>query len=404
MRHFLHALKWILFTLLLIPVGGYLILLLVNLQDSEPSAQASAYLEQVNAEEAALSQHLEHNPYLYAFGFDAPKDDDPMALGLKRYQALKQLDVMQQPEKAFPHPFELPKSTLPTCRSQEGYLSECINLLTESNELQLTIKDYAWLIERYRTLISLRHWQDDTHFNLFINPIPGARLIAAQHLYILNSFLKNRHKPSMFLADIDQDMRFWLQASTQINLLHNKLMAISILQQNMKLGEALIEQMNRESEDYLLPSLWQRPMPKGVLSLERVKRGEWHYFTKISKAVSGVDDKADITTQIVEALLMPLMQPQDTANRYADILIGKTSIKQCPNELSLSTLIGYAYNPMGKFILCSSVPPFEGYQARTNNLESQRQELIRRLTANPANSAEMETEVSEDARQNSPEE
>uniref|UniRef100_UPI003D09992D hypothetical protein n=1 Tax=Shewanella sp. TaxID=50422 RepID=UPI003D09992D len=319
------------------------------------------------------------------------------------YQTLKHLDVMQQSEKAFPHPFELPKSTLPTCRSQEGYLSECINLLTESNELQLTIKDYAWLIERYRTLISLRHWQDDTHFNLFINPIPGARLIAAQHLYILNSFLKNRHEPSMFLADIDQDMRFWLQASTQINLLHNKLMAISILQQNMKLGEALIEQMNKESEDYLLPSLWQRPIPKGVLSLERVKRGEWHYFTKISKAVSGVDDKADITTQIVEALLMPLMQPQDTANRYADILTGKANIKPCPDNFSLSTLTEYGYNPMGKFILCSGISSFESYQASANQVESLRTELVTRLTANPANSAEMRTEVSEEARENSPE-
>lgn len=84
MRHFFRALKWILFTLLLIPVGGYLILLLINLQDSAPSAQASAFLEQVNAEETALSQHLENNPYLYAMGFDAPKDNDPMALGLER--------------------------------------------------------------------------------------------------------------------------------------------------------------------------------------------------------------------------------------------------------------------------------------------------------------------------------
>ncbi|WP_281214202.1 hypothetical protein [Shewanella insulae] len=403
MGHFFRALKWILFTLLLIPIGGYLILLLINLQDSAPSAQASAYLEQVNAEEVALSQHLENNPYLYAFGFDAPSTDDPMALGLERYQTLRQLDVMQQPEKAFPRPFELPKSTLPTCRSQEGYLSKCINLLTESNELQLTIKDYAWLIERYRTLISLRHWQDDTHFNMFINPIPGARLIAAQHLYILNSFLKNRHEPSMFLADIDQDMQFWLQASTQINLLHNRLMAISILQQNMKLGEALIEQMNKESEDYLLPSLWQRPIPKGVLSLKRVKRGEWHYFTKISKAVSGVDDKAGITTQIVEALLMPLMQPQDTANRYADIVTGKASIKQCPNDLSLSTIIEYAYNPMGKFILCSGISSFEGYQARINDLESQRQELVTRLSP-PAISAEVAAEaIEEKPRERSPE-
>ncbi|WP_428618690.1 hypothetical protein [Shewanella sp.] len=402
MRHFLHALKWILFTLLLIPVGGYLILLLVNLQDSEPSAQASAYLEQINAEEVALSQHLEQNPYLYAFGFDAPKDDDPMALGLKRYQALKQLGVLERPTPTVDEKFERPQWPITTCLKQEDYLYDCATLLAEPETLKATLNDYAWLVERYRSLLSLGHWQDDTHFNSYSSLIPIQHLIAAQQLYLIDAYL-NTVEPSSLTAAIDKDMQFWQQAAMRINMLGNKFLSIAALKQNMKLGEVLVSHMRTEGEETQLPSLWQQPISEEVLSLKRVKRGEWHFLTKVNQSYESGED-ASISAKVAEALLMPLLQQQDTANRYADILTGKANIKPCPDNFSLSTLKEYGYNPMGKFILCSGIPSFESYQASANQVESLRAELITRLTANPANSAEMEAEVSQDARQNSPEE
>ncbi|MCG9745704.1 hypothetical protein [Shewanella sp. Isolate8] len=393
MRHFFRALKWILFTLLLIPVGGYLILLLINLQDSAPSEQASAFLKQVNAEETALSQHLENNPYLYAFGFDAPEDDDPMAVGLERYQALKQLGVLERPTQTVDEKFELPEWAISNCLKQEGYLDECAALFAEPEPLKATLDDFAWLIERYRTLLSLGQWQDDTHFNPYRSMVSFKHLAAARQLYLVNAYF-NGTDPASLITAIDTDMQFWQQAAERINMLSNKFLAIDALKQNMKLGEVLVSQKRTEDEDTQIPSLWLQSTSEEVLSLKRVKRGEWHFLTKVNQSFEAGED-ASITAKIAEAMLMPLLQKQDTSNRYADILTGKASIKQCPNDLSLSTLQEYAYNPMGKFILCSGIPSFESYQATANKLESLRAELVTRITT-PAISAGMVTETNDE--------
>ncbi len=401
MRHFFRALKWILFTLLLIPVGGYLILLLINLQDSAPSAQASAFLEQVNAEEIALSQHLENNPYLYAMGFDAPKDNDPMAVGLKRYQALKQLGVLERPTQTVDEKFEFPEWAISNCLKQKGYFAECTALLAEPETLKATLDDYAWLIERYRTLLSLGHWQDDTHFNPYRSMVSFKHLAAARQLYLVNAYF-NGTDPASLITAIDTDMQFWQQAAERINMLSNKFLAIDALKQNMKLGELLVSLKRTEDEDIQIPSLWLQSTSEEVLSLKRVKRGEWHFLTKVNQSFEAGED-ASITAKIAEAMLMPLLQQQDTSNRYADILTGKANIKPCPDNFSLSTLKEYGYNPMGKFILCSGISSFESYQATANKVELLRAELVTRLTT-PAISEGMATETNDEKpRESSPE-
>ncbi|MCL2910477.1 hypothetical protein [Shewanella aquimarina] len=368
-------------------------MLLINLQDSAPSAQASAFLEQVNAEEAALSQHLENNPYLYAMGFDAPKDDDPMAVGLERYQALKQLGVLDRPKKTVDEKFELPEWAISNCLKQEGYLDECAPLFAEPETLKATLDDYAWLIERYRTLLSLGHWQDDTHFNPYRSMVSFKHLAAARQLYLVNAYF-NGTDPASLITAIDTDMQFWQQAAERINMLSNKFLAISALKQNMKLGELLVSQKRTEDEDTQIPSLWLQSTSEEVLSLKRVKRGEWHFLTKVNQSFEAGED-ASITAKIAEAMLMPLLQQQDTSNRYADILTGKANIKPCPDNFSLSTLKEYGYNPMGKFILCSGIPSFESYQTTANKLESLRAELVTRLTA-PAISEGMVIEANDE--------
>ncbi|MFV7782939.1 hypothetical protein ACNPKB_00125 [Shewanella marisflavi] len=401
MKHFFRALKWILFTLLFILVGGYLILLLINLQDRAPSEQASAFLEQVNAEETALSQHLEQNPYLYAFGFDAPKDDDPMALGLKRYQALKQLGVLERPTQPVDEKFEFPEWAISNCLKQKGYFAECTALLAEPETLKATLDDYAWLIERYHTLLSLGHWQDDTHFNSSRSMIPFKHLTAAQQLYLVDAYINGTDSAAL-IAAIDEDMLFWLQVAKRVNMLPNKIVAISALKQNMKLGEVLVSQKRTEDEDTQIPSLWLQTTSEEVLSLKRVKRGEWHFLIKITQSFE-TGEGGRITDKITEVILLPLFQQQDTANLYAEILTGKERSKQCPDNLSLSALITYAYNPIGKIILCSSPRSFEGYQAAANQVESLRAELVTRLTT-PAISAEIVTETNnEKPRESSPE-
>lgn len=377
MRRFIRALKWMSITLLIIPIGCYLILFLMNLQDSAPSTQAMAYLDQAKAEEEALSQRLEDNPYIYALGFYAPKDDSPMILGQQRYRLLKQLGVMELASQTDSESFIRPEWPVTGCLNQDDFLSECAALLAEPTTLNSTLNDYTWLIERYRTLLSLGQWQDDTHFNSLSGYLPMQHIATAQHLYLVDAYL-NKVDAASLIAAIDRDMHFWLQAADRVNMLANKVFAISALKQNMKLGEVLIGEVRKVDGASVLPPMWQRSIPAGVLSLERVKRGEWHFLTKMTRHI-GADETAGITTQLAEALLAPLFQQQDTANRYAEMLTTEVSMEPCSDFLSLSALKYYAYNPMGKFILCTGTSSFDSYQATANELESLRSELILRL-------------------------
>lgn len=55
MRRFLRVIKWILISLLCIPVSLYLILLLINLRDSPLSELAKNYLANIEESDNALS-------------------------------------------------------------------------------------------------------------------------------------------------------------------------------------------------------------------------------------------------------------------------------------------------------------------------------------------------------------
>ncbi|MBT1445065.1 hypothetical protein KJI95_11095 [Shewanella sp. JM162201] len=377
MRLLIRALKWMSITLLVIPVGCYLILFFINYQDSAPSTQAMAYLEQVKAEEEALSQHLEDNPYIYALGFDASVIDSPMARGLERYQAIRELGVMDRALQTAKDHFERPKWPITNCLSSENYLSECAVLLSATETLVNTLNEHAWLIERYSILLSMGQWQDDTNFNVFSDALPMQYFIAAQHLYLVDAYINERDSTDV-IAALDQDFRFWMHAAELNNLLINKFFAIAALKQNLRLGEVLIGEMRQGDGHRPLPVVWQRPIPASVLSLERVKRGEWHFLTKMTRHI-GADETAKITTKLAEALLAPLFQQQDTANRYAEMLTTEVSMEPCSDFLSLSALKYYAYNPMGKFILCTGTSSFDSYQATANELESLRSGLILRL-------------------------
>ena len=308
------------------------------------------------------------------------KEDSPITEGLKRLQQLQSLTVIEKANAKQTASYELPQLPLENCLSQDDFLMACKASLKQEDNLKMLLAENRWLIERYQQLLDMSNWQDSTHYNAFINSLPFRCLLAAQKLYLLDVYQNtNSTAPSLTAQAIEQDMMFWQRLSANTHIFISKAFSIGAMSVNMKLGEIIINQLSLEQEAVAIPESWQRPMSPQVLSLNNAKLGEWHYFTKITEATQVVDSTTDIAIQAVEFLMLPLMQPQDTANRYAAILLGSKSLEDCQIGLSIDTISQYIFNPIGKIILCSGIPSFDSYQASLDRLEQHRASLVLRL-------------------------
>jgi len=380
MRLFLRALKWILLTVLGVPLSLYLIVLLINMQDEAPSERSKRNLARIAENDRTLAKNLDNNAYIFALGFNVPKDAAPMAAGVKRLQLLQSLGIMEKDNHRQTARFERPRLPLEYCLSRDDFLLACKDKLEQKANLKTLLAENRWLIERYRQMLDMGGWQESSQYHVFVDELSFQDLFSAQKRYLLDVYEKARTTdPKLISLAIELDMLFWQRVSANTHQLINKMVSNGAMEINMKLGELIIAQLSPEQRLAAIPQSWLNPMPPQVMSLNNTKLGEWHYFTKITQATQGVDDTSDMTTQAAEFLLLPLMQQQDTANRYAEILAGSADVRECPEELTVETISQYIYNPIGKFILCSGIPSFQSYQESLDELEYRRANLVSRL-------------------------
>lgn len=380
MRLFLRALKWILLTVLGGPLSLYLIVLLINIQDEAPSEQSKRNLAQIAESDRTLAKNLDNNAYIFALGFNVPKGAAPIAAGVKRLHLLQSLGIMDKVNAKQTPRFKLPEIPLEYCLSHDDFLLACKDKLELEKNLKTLLAENRWIIERYQQMIDMGGWQESSQYHVFVDELSFQDLFSAQKLYLLDVYEKARTTdPKLISLAIDQDMLFWQRVSANTHQLINKMVSNGAMEINMKLGELIIAQLSPEQRLAAISQSWQNPMPPQVMSLNNAKLGEWHYFTKITQATQGVDYTSDMTTQAAEFLLLPLMQQQDTANRYADILVGSADMRECPEELTLDSISQYIYNPVGKLILCSSIISLQRYQDSLDELEDRRASLVSRL-------------------------
>lgn len=385
MRRFLRVMKWILISLLCIPASLYFILLLINFRDSPPSELAQNYLADIAENDNALSNHLNDNAYVFVLGFDVSNTASPMDVGLERLKKLQHLGVMDKPQDNQQIRFEKPQLPLEQCIKEDDFLSSCNVMLKQENNLNALLDEYNWLIVRYQQLLNIGTWQDGSQFNVFTDSMPFTHLLAAQKLYLFNVLTDASTMDPLQVAEaINQDMLFWQRLSASTHMLIGKMMSNAGMEANMKLGELVMSQLPHSQLIEALPPSWKHALSPEVLSFDNVKRGEWYYFTQITRATQVTSD-TDINTKLIEWLLLPLMQHQDTANRYAAILNDTAPLNECPSNLSIETFSQYIYNPVGKFILCSGIISLTPYQERFNRLEHQRAELVTRLPQDSTN-------------------
>ncbi|MEZ9197351.1 hypothetical protein [Shewanella sp. 10N.286.54.B9] len=380
MRQFFSLLKWALLTLLLAPIAMYVTVLFINLQDTAPSTQSKQYLAQIAEIDHSLTLNQQDNAYIFTLGFDAAKDDSPMTTGLELKKVLLEKDLLNPVNRQQKPHYQLVQLPLESCLAEDDFLVVCKANLEQSSNLAKLLAKNHWLIERYQQLLQMPRWQDSPHFNADISAMPFQQLLLAQKLYLLDIYQNiDSTSAELIVAAIERDMLFWLKISSNTHILLNKMVSVSAISVNMQLGEVILSQPPIEPNIATLPTSWNKPMAAAVLSLNKAKLGEWIYFTRTIASAQADDVSADTASQIASSLLSPLMQNQDTANRYAAILTNSGIQTDCDQGLSIDGISSYIYNPLGKYILCTGMPSFNAYQMTLDKLEQQRQALITRL-------------------------
>ncbi|MCZ4338611.1 hypothetical protein [Shewanella colwelliana] len=395
MRHFLRALKWISLTLVAIPLSFYIILVLVNLQDQPPSEQVQRNLAQIAESERTLAQHLNNNGYIFSLGFDVVKDISPMEEGLKRLEQLQSLSPMERGNTVTAVGVELPKLPLADCLTQEDLLLACEAQLAQNDNLETLLADNLWLIERYQQLLSTGNWYDRSPNNIY-DSIPYRKILIAQKLYLLNIYHQgDKLQADQILQLLNADMLFWQTVASNTYHLVTKMISASAIESTMQLGELIVSKAAIRLNDPMteLPKSWQHPQSAAVTSFDNAKLGEWNYANGIYGAL--LNDESgkplSVTEQVLTWLISPLVKPQDMANRYALMLQNQANMDHCQAGLSLDTVAFFAYNPLGKMMLCSGILSLSAYQQRIEKLEALRLSLLGRLEGKMAVTTEVIT-------------
>ncbi|MCG9697292.1 hypothetical protein [Shewanella sp. Isolate11] len=374
MAHFFRALKWILISLIMLPISLYLLLVIINLFDTAPSEQVKAYQAQIDYKFQQIQNIGDNNGYLIALGFDAPKNESATGKGL----ALIRSDIrFNSPAETTNTPVKRPD--IP-CLKRQDFISACQSEM-DSSQLSELLTEHRWLIERYLTMQSKPEWEDVLFTDVDKLHTAYALILTAQKLYLLDIYTQaSAGDTSSVSQTLNHDMQFWQNVAEHTQQLITKMITSSAMRENMLQGEMIISAMNTPIES---PETWLQPLPESISSFDQVKLGEWQFGNKLLEKMISVES-SEIDSPWYEQLFSwfakRLYQPQDTSNRLANNLLSESADPQCSAFLSNITYV--VYNPIGKILVCTG-PSFDRYKQKFEKLEQQRQGLVTRL--NPIN-------------------
>lgn len=373
------AIRWASLALLLFPLGTYVLLILINAKDEPPSVLVQSFGDAINQNEQLLSSNLENNGYIFALGFHAPQGTSPQQVGLKRLNDLQVHGVLAKFESTQTS-FAVPPLPLDACFMPQEAPQACLAELAKMDNLAQVLEEQAWLIERYQQMLALQQWQDTSASGAFGHDVVASRVLAGQKLYLLNLYARVDILSAQQLADaLEMDMKFWQQAASNSHKLITKLISHSAMVHHFRLGRLTIASLGTDKQYAATPNSWQQGIPSSVTSLKNAKVGEWRYFKETLAVKKAMDEDAGLNVKILSAILAPLMQTQDTLNRRAAMLEDYQSQSYCQLESSLAMIQAFAYNPVGKYILCTGTTPIEQYQAPMAQLEHNRTQALTRF-------------------------
>jgi hypothetical protein len=309
----------------------YLVGLLLNRHDQEPSATALRLTAEFRDRPAVPD---EENSFVLFLGFGVPPGEDPFELGLKRVEWLRRTEegaVFDYAADPMGEPQDFEVSRHPAVRE---YLQSCgargPDCRAELESAILAFEDWkesdAWLLERYRALIAMNAWREYIPTNSAgALPLTSyGKVTAGQKLLLLQvALLASRRDATGAKELLEQDLRFWRGVLASSDELINKMVATAAILAHFKLGMAAIRGLPPEQVNVATPAAWHDSFTEAERSMQRCLTAEWIFMSGVvrhaDRVMSGVlTTEGSFADKALDTLATPFYQPQDTINRHAE--------------------------------------------------------------------------------------
>ena len=399
------------FKIILWGIGGvislvllaYTVLLLANREDRPPAAEI-AILKSI--QEDASPVVSDNNSYLFMLGFAGPPDSDPMSIGIERYEWMKlagpEFDGADDPlgdESGFRADRSDAVSQLAeTCAESE---SECSRVLDSGKDVvNRWLADERWLLDRYRSLISMTEFSEATPFEMLAPLPPFDVLMEGQRLHMVDAWTSATEGDAMLVrAALDNDLTYWRMVLKNSDVLITKMIATAAIIRHFKLGNIILRRLPQRLKADGIPASWRTAISVEERSMKRCLAGEWIFFDETTKKIVaepevpfgswlGVTDYT-IWDRLAWSLLEPLWQPQDLSNRHARLMLDlgnafDVPYEEIPHAMGLADDLqdsayrrfGRLYNFTGDLVMSANFWSLSDYAVRVSDLEGIRRAAL----------------------------
>ena len=386
------GLSWILLSLLAFVVCAYLLLLAANMRDSEPSASA---LKLQRFTDQRMQAATGNNAYAYVMGFAAASDIDPLHFGNDRIKVINQTfntdgnvreadKTIYSPTPMFPAVFT---QLATTCQFQNLTCQQ--QLIAEQDQLTSLLQQQDWLLARYQKLLTFNEWHENVPVSTQ-TPMPDYRLITkAQTLLMTHAWLLATQQDAIAVNRLlSADIHFWRKALADADTLLSKLVITGLIKNDLGWANLILQQLTPDNVAAATPQIWALPFNDEERAMLPALAGEWAFFNNtIKHDLRSQQMDSSIANDLSILLLKPLIQKQESANRYADLVLSINDTLQVtyeqlpaaiehlnnlpPNKIAAGVPFKL-YNPVGELMLAGNHVALGSYAAKVADLEGLR--------------------------------
>lgn len=390
----------------LLAASSYAILVGINWNDRPAGAAAQKLAK---AFDAAPAPPDDKNAYVYMTGFSVEQSADPFEWGVKRIRWANLNIARSHFGEDMPgNDFVLPSAG----NSSLGTLAEacreidrsCLATLNQYEpEIPKILQENQWLQDRYETLLSLSQWRETTTLDINMQFPAYAHAFDGQKVLLLRAWSASTTGDSEKSRELlDKDLIFWRNVLASTDMLITKLIAATAIKRNFGWTNIIINRLPADQSTRAIPHSLQQTITISEYSMRRCLTGEWIFthsiLAKTKNATHNpldlfqMDDSDNSLEPLFLSLASPLLQIQDSKNRYAEFLDALSDILEVPleqyphafqqaHELESQTAEAASvwwrpYNLLGNLLWAISTPEFTPYAARVADLEGMRRATL----------------------------
>ena len=373
LRTTLRWLMWIAIVIAAVPVLLYVFAFAVNWRDQPPSAEALALATTAPREPIPDDA----NAYVFVLGFAVPRVGDAALVGASRAEWIRALAADTSIDRSSdPYPGSAPEfqqipeplmAVLTPCSTGDA---ACVAAFDgAAGTLREDLEKQRPFIERYKTLLKRKSWQEVTTGDLRGPLASLAEVGYARRLFLLETWLiAAAGDANEVRTRLAADIALWRMVVADSDWLQSKVIAASYVGQHFVWGNLILRRLPPERRADGVPEAWRRPLTDAERSMRRTFANEVRVVDTSIRFMkqdglamplpASVPDTRSTLDRAFTRLELPLLQPQATVNRFAAMYV------------KLEALLGVPYSELGAAVARApetDAPP-RGVLAVTYNL------------------------------------